>query len=160
MKLKILLVLFLIQSTVIYAQNEIYKSVDEQGNIVFSDTPTEDSEKIEVEEIQTVPALENYPEYIRPTKPIERYSAINIISPGDHATIWDNEGSFTVSVKIDPHLLAPDKIILYLDGKEYASGTSPGFSLTGINRGTHNLYASIKNALGDIIISSKLVTFH
>ncbi len=160
MKLNILLVLFLIQSTAVYAQNEVYKSVDEHGNTVFSDTPTTDSEKIEVQDIQTVPALENYPEYTRPEKPVERYSTINIISPDDDATIWNNVGSLAVTVKIDPQLLAPDKIVLYLDGKEYASGTSAGFSLTGVDRGTHNLRASIKNALGDIIISSKVVTFH
>ena len=160
MKLKVLLVLFLIHSTAVHAQKEVYKSVDEQGNTVFSDTQTTDSEKIEIQDIQTVPALENFPEYYHPTKPVERYSGINIISPDDDTTIWDNGGSLTVSVSIEPQLLAPDKIVLFLDGKEYASGTSAGFNLTEIDRGTHTLQVSIRSALGDITISSKVVTFH
>ena len=44
----------------ISATAEVYRSVDENGNVVFTDKPSPDAELIEVDELQTIkppPAL-------------------------------------------------------------------------------------------------------
>ena len=51
MRLTLFIFCYLIYS---FAFADVYRSVDENGNIVFTDKPSPDAEKVELQEVQTV----------------------------------------------------------------------------------------------------------
>ena len=145
---------------------QIYRSIDKDGNAVFSDVPIEGAEEIELTEptpveslsVNPLPARENSSRN-NPEKAFQ-YASIIITTPMDDEAIRDNSGSVTITVSIAPQLRDGHKIVLYLDGKEHMSGQSPTFSLSELNRGTHTARISIKDESGKSVSSSKTTTFH
>lgn len=159
--MRILTPFLLLFLTIPVSAVEVYKSVDEAGNTVFSDQPSDDAEKIDVKELPTVPGFTNYPVDTRP-KPTaaERYSEIAITNPKNDETYWRGEGDLIVSVGIKPRLSAMDQVVLYLDGEEILAEASTTFVLSELDRGTHQLRASIRDREGNIVKSSETVSFH
>ena len=143
---------------------EIYRSVDKDGNVIFSDVPTKGAAKVQLKETTTIKSLkvESSPETgsVPEKTEIIPYKSIAITTPADDEAIRDNAGNVGVQVALEPSLLPGHEIIVYLDGKEQAQGTGASFSLQNIDRGTHQLRTSVKGPDGHILISSKSVTFH
>ncbi len=141
----------------------VYRSVDEDGNIVFSDKPTDGAEEIHVEDVQTVNPPSVGPFKYTPLKKEQalRYTDIAIVSPANDTAIRDNEGNITVSVVLEPGLNSGegDQLALYMDGAQVSVGSSQQFGLNNVNRGTHTLKASVIDTSGKTIISSSPVSF-
>lgn len=141
----------------------IYRTVDGEGNVIFTDVPREGAEKIELKETTTIESLESLqppassPEIIVKDVP---YAGVSITSPADDEAVRDNAGNVTVSVIVDPVLQKGDEVVIYIDGMEKNSGKATTFNLESLDRGTHQLRASIRNTDGRIITSSKSTTFH
>lgn len=151
----------------------VYKSVDPNGNVVYSDKPSPNSEKIEVGELPTVPALVTDRSGPRPPGEDEDadggqaplppdYTRLEITSPANDTALRMEGDNLTVpvTVSLDPPLFGTDTIVLFLDGKEYASGRGPGFQVTNVERGTHELRAIVRGPDGKILESSPTSTFH
>ena len=123
----LLLIIYFCLSLPILAK-DVYRTVDDQGNVVFSDTPVEGAEKIRVDEIQTI-APDEVPKFVYtpPPEVVETYSKLEIVSPENDSVIQSDEGNVTVSAVLEPalNLRAGHYLVLYLDGIEAASGTSP-----------------------------------
>lgn len=145
------------------ASADVYRSVDEDGNIIFSDTPSEGAEKIELRDAQTVesqPGTESF-EYEPPkSDPPPRYKGVAITSPQDNEAVRANNGNITIGMSVNPSLKPGDKLVLTMDGKEIASGRSTSVSLENVDRGTHTLSARVVGRDGKTLASSESVKFH
>ncbi|MFT5133519.1 MAG: hypothetical protein ACI9SC_001991 [Gammaproteobacteria bacterium] len=141
---------------------EIYRSVDEEGNVVFTDQPSDDAELIDVRELQTIkpPPVGAFKYTPPPSEPKPKYTTLSITSPLHDATIRDNAGNVTVNISASPSVGGEDKLVLYLDGNEILLGKSTAKAFTGLDRGSHQLRAVIKDPNERIQISSPSVTFH
>lgn len=142
---------------------DVYRSVDEDGNVVFSDKPSPDAEKVEINEVQTIDPG-NVPEYkyTPPRKsqaPVSSYKKITITNPSNDQALSANDGNVTVNVAVEPKLESGDVITLYLDGGQVAEGEGSAFNLTNLDRGTHTLSAAIKTSDGKEAIRSDTVSF-
>jgi hypothetical protein len=140
---------------------DVYRSVDENGNIIFTDKPTPDAEKIRIDEIQTIDAVDAKPLKSTPKKSEEsKFNyGISISSPEDGATLRSNNGDITVSAVVKPARLAPGhRLALYLDGNVAATG-GPQFDLTNIDRGTHSAIVAVQGKDGKDIQRSSPVSF-
>jgi hypothetical protein len=151
----------LLLATTVSAQ--IYRSVDKDGNVVFTDQPSPEAELIQIDKLQTIspPAPTADFDYEKKRqKPEAKYTKVSVVSPVNDAAIRENSGKVTVSVSTMPALAAGDTLVVYLDGKEnpLSGGTSKTFS--NLDRGTHQLRAAVKNSEGRIVLSSQSVTFH
>ena len=134
---------------------DIYRTVDQNGNVIFSDVPTKGAEKIQLKETTTIKSLDSVPStVVTPAPPKEAAFSYKSIS------IRDNTGDVSIKVEVEPTLRPGHQVVVYLDGKETTQGTGIAFSLENIDRGTHQLRASIKDPDGHILISSKSTTFH
>jgi hypothetical protein len=159
----VVLLLFFI--TVVTASADVYRSVDEDGNVVFSDQPSPGAEKLDIQEIQTIetqplapPPLPPPPETTFPG-----YDKIAITSPEQDATIRDNQGNFTVTAALDPQLQTAlgHQLMLYMDGKPVSEGgAATTFSLQNIDRGTHSLQAVAVDRDGNEVGRSAAVVVH
>lgn len=169
MRIMILLSSLLLSAAV---QAALYKWVDENGEVVYSDQPPhEGAEPLEPPPIVTTPpvkvkpkpaAAKKQPESEKKPAPIN-YSEFSITTPGNDEAVRNNPGNVEVSFSLQP-ALATDRghhIVLLVDGKA-SDGKILGQSVTvpHMDRGTHTLKAEIRDETGKTLKSSNTVTFH
>ncbi len=162
MNIRSLFLVTLVFSPFAYAET-VYKTVAEEGNIIFSDTHTEGAEAIEIKEAQTITIPETKPFDYIPEKEKQtdvQYTKLVITSPKNDTTVHSNGGSVSVEVKIEPQLFEKDLIVLFLDGKQVSSGRATQFSLTNIDRGTHIINVAVNNEKDKLLKRSDKVVFH
>ena len=151
---------------------EVYRWVDEAGVVHYSDTPREGAEKVEVRAAQTYSgqaALNATPTARDATPVVESgpvvvYASVRIVSPAHDAVAWNTGGELTVEVAIEPALnvAAGHRVMVYLDGAPVA-GTpmaSTSLKLSGVVRGSYELYATVVDAEGTHLAQSEPITFH
>ncbi len=144
---------------------QVYKWVDGDGNIIYSDTPHPGAEEIPATEVQTIkmpplPKAEKKP----PAKPKALpYQTLSITRPADGETVRDNTGQVEVSVSLKPPLQVRygHRLQLQLDGRPYAeAGTTTGFQLQNLDRGAHSLLVQVLDKEGRVFASSTSVVFY
>ncbi|HSR62537.1 MAG TPA: DUF4124 domain-containing protein [Gammaproteobacteria bacterium] len=145
---------------------EVYRSVDEDGNVIFSDQPSPGAEEIRIDKIQTIdaPSVKS-----RGTGSLssdkkddsDEYTSVAIQSPGSGEAISANDGNITVSVSVAPKLKVRNghQVVVYLDGNEATQGTSMQFNLENLNRGSHSLSAAVVDGKGNEKIRSAPISF-
>lgn len=102
----ILMILFC--NSITASAETIYKTRDAEGNIIFTDKPSDGAEEIKIKEAQTldIPMPVSSGER-RTTKlsPDERdYFQFEIVSPEHDSTIHSNEGLVSVAAVLEPDL--------------------------------------------------------
>ncbi len=167
MKLFILLILLL---PCVTAAN-IYKSVDADGNTVYTDiAEKENTEALDLSEltvIKTDKVRKKTPfKKIKTTSKRENpsnhdYKSIKI-KPENNQTIRDNAGAVTISVTLHPMLNTEfgDRLIIEMDGVIINNSNTSTVSLTNVDRGTHNVTARITNPNDTSIKNVASITFH
>ncbi|HKK16496.1 MAG TPA: DUF4124 domain-containing protein [Gammaproteobacteria bacterium] len=155
-----LLILVLLLSTSVRA--DVYRSVDENGNTVYSDKPSPDAEKIQIDEVQTIEGDDVEPfVYTPPSRDkegVSPYTQVQISSPQNNQTIRSNAGNVSVTLIVQPGLIPGHKVALYLDGSIVAEGGLQ-IELEDVERGTHSLAAAIKSPNGKELKRSAPVIF-
>lgn len=157
------------------AQAEIYRWVDADGNVVYSDEAHPNAETIDLPESTTytpVEESESEPEILKlsPEEDVTETSEaevpayqLRIIAPANDESIWVNNGNVTVSLVVEPGLNAErgDQIIVRLNGSPVEGPqASTTFQLNNINRGSHTLTAAVVDNTGATLTNSAAVTFH
>lgn len=148
----------------------IYRSVDDAGNIVYGDQPVKDGEEIELNvapsysapELPAIEALDTI-EQEQNSELAEPNYRISITSPEYDQSVWDNAGTVTVDVMIQPELSQErgDLIQFQLDGQKVGDAqSSTSFTLTNIDRGSHIVVASVIDKTGKVLKRSRSVLFH
>ncbi len=139
---------------------EVYKSVDQYGNTVFSDVPSDNAEKIDVGEVPTIPAVEEQAPLQSSPKLLPHYRTLELSSPVHDQTYFRSEGDLLVSIRLIPRLASNHTVVVYLNSNEFLSGRSLSYSIPELDRGTYQLRVAIKDGEGKILISSETITFH
>jgi len=144
----------------------LYKGIDNEGNVVYSDKPFENAELITPPPLTVVTPIKIKPkaEPIVEEAPVdaEPYTKFNILSPKDNATIWNNPNP-SVTLQVTPALNTNEghNIWLLLDGNPLIKNNrSLSIPLGRLDRGSHIIQAQLKNKAGDILKSSNSVTLH
>jgi hypothetical protein len=140
---------------------KIYVWRNEQGVLVFSDSPMPGAEEVDVKEANTVKSsIDTSILDIKP-KVIDDQYQVNITQPKNNSTIRDNTGSVHVSGRIKPIFKRGLKIQLYLDGEPYEKPqTHSMFALRNIDRGEHQIKMTLLGDKGKVIATSSPVTFY
>ena len=146
---------------------ELYKWVDKDGEIVYSDEPPhEGAEPLVPPPLTTTPAIKYKPKAKVETQDEEKettYTLFTIKSPAHNETIRNNAGNITLSLAISPELdtKAGHTITILLDSQSKIQGnTGLTVGLKNIDRGAHSIQAVIKNKQKKIIKSTSAVTIH
>jgi hypothetical protein len=142
------------------ANAALYKGLDSEGNVVYSDTAFEDAEKFTPPPISVMDAAKaKVDEEVAEEKEPEefKYMSFDIISPENNETIQNNP-NVTVSLKLKPGLNTEEEhnIWMLLDGKPVVKNTqSLSVQLGRLERGAHKLQAQIRNEAGEIILRTR-----
>lgn len=166
-KIKHLLVFFILILTSTATFAELYKWVDKEGNISYSDQPpVKGAKQFDAPKLSSVPATkipQKKPEIFSKEAPSTRYTSLAIISPKNDATIRNNEGKVSISFKATPPLNTEQGhyFTLMLDDKIKKKNFSGGStSLSYIDRGSHTIGLIIKDKNNKTLYKSKTITFH
>ncbi len=138
---------------------QIYKSVDANGNPVFSDTPPAQGTAVEEVQLKTINSAVPPPfvPAIEPDKPeqaVQQYR-VKIRSPADETSIPMGPGNFTVSASLEPSHPGKARLQLFIDGAAWQQPQSSGtWELTNIFRGAHDLTVDLVDQSGATLASS------
>lgn len=143
---------------------KIYVWRNEQGVLVFSDSPrpgAEEAEQVTVRSGNVVKSdIDTSILDITP-KAIDENYQVEITQPENNSTIRDNTGSVHITGRIKPVFKKGLKIQLLLDDEPYQkSQTHSMFALRNIDRGEHKIKMQLIDTKGKIIALSEEVTFY
>src|SRR5439155_12553233 len=144
----------------------VYKWVDENGVVHYSDQPHLNAQQVSVPAAQTykagdMPASPGGPAV--PPGPAQPppYQGCAIAQPTDEQTLTSVD-SLSIIVRTDPALRPGDQIFLLLDGQPLNGGVATGsqFTLTPLDRGTHTLQAVVRDSAGALMCQTPGVTYN
>lgn len=163
------LVTSLLITLVLYAPSAItglYKGLDDEGNIVYSDKPFDNSEQFTPPPLTIIDAPKVPPKeepVVDEEKTAEtRYDKFTITAPKNDQTIW-NEPNLMVSLALSPPLSITEghTTWLIMDGKPLVKKSQSLLLQIGrADRGQHTLQAQIRNKKGKVIKKTKTITVH
>ncbi len=153
-----LLILALISSC--SATAALYKGLDSEGKVVYSDTPFEDAENFTPPPISVmdVRKVDSEKEAATEEKPAEfKYTRFDIVSPTNNQTIW-NETELTVVMQLTPALNSAEghNAWLLMDGKPVIKNSqSMSLQIDRVDRGAHQLQGQVRDKEGKIIVRTR-----
>jgi len=168
--LMMIFALLMLSATPLLAQ--VYKVVDEDGNVTYTDQPPADgSGPIELKPISVVeaPTYQTAPRtgdeadteekgmslaYLR-----KNYKDFTIVSPQQDESVWRADGPISVAWNTKYALQDGMQVTLFLDGKRHSSTTQQIVAMANLDRGEHVLSAELRDANNRLIAQAAPVTF-
>jgi len=160
---------FLLAITVTPLMAQVYKVVDKDGNVTFTDQPPADGSKpiklapisvIETPVYEKAPAAEEGAEKEPSLADMRRaYRDFAIISPQQEESVWKPDGPVAVAWNVSTALQPGMQVTLYLDGKVQGRTVQPMIPLNGLDRGEHTVKAEIRDSKNRIIATASAITF-
>ena len=150
---------------------QVYKTVDKDGNVTYTDQPPADGSKpIKLAPISVIeaPTYEKAPESARkgaegeeiPLRDLRRlYRDFAIISPQSEESVWHPDGPIAVAWSAGNPLQTGMQVTVYLNGNKQATTTEQIIPVDGLDRGEHTVTAELKDAKNRRIATAEPVTF-
>ncbi len=152
------------------ASGQIFRTVDANGNVVFTDIAPVDRSGQTPSTAVTVPPTNTVP---APAAPAARtndapavtaevpYTAVTVVSPPDGESIRENAGNVRIEAATTPPLRADHRLLLILNGTPSGVAAVNGvFQLSNVDRGSHTVSVRVVDRDGGTIIESRTTTFH
>lgn len=142
---------------------QVYRWVDEDGTVHYSDRPREgaESEKVELDDPQSYSGREArvQPPLRRPQQAQEPdapgYARVRITAPEHDAVIWGMVTPIRFTVATDPALRRGHELRILIDGVE-----QEGLGVDGLPRGTHRIQAIVVDSSGRRVAESAEIAIH
>lgn len=145
----------------------IYKWVDENGVVHYSDQPHENAQKLQVTGAQTfsssaaavpAPNLGSAEDSNAQANP---YRGCVIASPQNQQNM-PNAQSVFIRVQTDPQPRPGDRVFITMDGNGLNNGEATGlsFNVTPIDRGAHSVQAQIRGPGDQVLCQTPTITFY
>jgi hypothetical protein len=158
-----LLVLF---AGTVSAADPVYKWVDENGVVHYTDKPPSDNAKpaklppLHTYKSGTNPNLSKFDKGAQGGKATGA-AQIELVTPAQDETFRGGERAVPVAVVVTPQLKEGQRLIYLLDGTPQATPTTnTSFAFTEVNRGSHTAAVTLVDEAGNTLATSKTVTFH
>ncbi|HLV77818.1 MAG TPA: DUF4124 domain-containing protein [Marinobacter sp.] len=147
------------------AHAEVYRHVDDQGNVSFSDEPMAGSETVRIKPVTTITLPK--PEVVRETDELIRevqreganYNSLSFAYPENNQAFHSGSGDVTFQVNSSPGLKPGHKYEITLDGQPVGQSTSGSVTVNNIDRGTHRAGVHIVDQQGVQVKTGPSVTF-
>ncbi|AMC99127.1 DUF4124 domain-containing protein [Halomonas chromatireducens] len=153
----------------------IYRTVDSQGNVIFTDSPGGGGEPVELAPLTVVPSRElpgsAEPPRVEgvaprasasPGQPFMPYDVFRIASPANGAELAaSHAGNVQVELTIEPELRPDHQARLLVNGRVSQTAMHTAvFMLTDLDRGQYVIQAELLDGSGEIRHRTQPVTLH
>ncbi|MBL4797788.1 MAG: DUF4124 domain-containing protein, partial [Oleispira sp.] len=112
--------MFCLLLTSVSHSTEVYISIDDKGNRVFSDQPSKESRKHKVKEISIIPAIKIPAKTLVVDEKTSEvtYQSLTIITPLSETNFTrDYLGNINISAQLEPGLEDYDEAVLFANGQ-------------------------------------------
>jgi len=148
---------------------EVYRWIDAEGQVHYSDRPSPGADRVAIDvtppgstPVAGVSSAGSARAAGKKDSAAAAYDSLTIQAPGQDETLWNIGGQLDVAVVPQPALQQGHRLQLVLDGQT-AAELEPGAtrtSLSDVPRGQHTLEAKIQDQSGATLIQSAPVTFY
>jgi len=156
----------LLSPTILIAQ-QIYKTVDENGNVVYTDQkPSDDAVPVTLKELTVVDPIE-----LGDSSAVDNGTAngntgqtpdfgLEIASPSAEETIWNTAYVLSVQVGTQRQLPSGAQLAFLVDGEVRNTSRSMSVEIEEVYRGEHQLSVELRSSDGRTLDSAGPVTFY
>jgi hypothetical protein len=158
---------FLLVLIALPAAAQIYKYTDANGNTAYSNQPPDgtQSQTVELPPLNSVERQQPAPPQASPAQSARReansaaYGVLELTGLPSEEALRANNGTFTVSVLLQPRLQGGHRLRLLLDGQPYGQPSNVlRLQLVNVDRGEHSLAVQVLD--GDSVVQqSPTATF-
>ena len=145
------------------AAQQIFKTTDEHGNVIFTDQPPPNADAVEEVQLNRTNSAPPPPEIqaLEPAPAPEPDAVaydVAITAPANETTIPMGPGNFAVSAAAEPGLPPGGALLLRIDGEPWGEpGPATSWQLTNVFRGAHDLTVAVLDADGQPLAISEPV---
>ncbi len=157
-----------------FSEGEIFKVVDKDGNVTFTDQrPNDEAQPMDLPPLSVVetdiqvpaaPAEGAGAAVAEEDKPLtarelrRKFRDFRIRSPQPEETFWGTANSVVVSWGSSQPIPPEMSVMLFVDGEGQKAPAQGGVNLT-LDRGEHQVYAELRDARNRRIVRTETVTF-
>jgi len=145
------------------ASEEVYKTVDKDGKVTYTDSPPKDkAEKVELSDINTIPAPDGTIKHFKAKKKKEKANyELFIQAPADGSRLNPTQKTLNVSVSLNRTLDDEHYLRLLLNGLAVGPpGKSTSLSVGNLRKGTKSVAVSIVDQQGNTLLTSAPIKVH
>lgn len=149
------------------ASAEVYRQVDSQGNVTFSDKPSKGAETVQVKPVTTVtlPKMRDLQSSSAPepksagNQADSPYKQVSFTAPENNQAFYSGNGDIAFQVTSTPPLRDGHQFEVTLDGQPVGQGSSGTFTVRNVFRGTHNAQVNVVDRKGRPVATGDGITF-
>lgn len=150
---------------------QVYKVVDEDGNVTYTDqAPMDGSSPVELRPISVIEA----PTYEKASKEEDmdedgkemslsylrkNFKDFAIVSPQPEESVWRPDGPIPIAWSTQYALQDGMQVVIYLDGKRHIATTQQMIGVPNMDRGEHSVKAELRDSKNRIIATAAPVVF-
>ncbi len=152
---------------------DIYKHIDEDGNVTYGEIPANGATKVELSKTNLIDNStltgetgsqrqipERYTEASQVDSAVVIYKSLKVASPENDQITDGLSGAVTVSFQPEPGLGPNDQLVITVNGEDVSEGSNTSHALQQLPRGAYNVSGRILDSNGRVKIRSEAVTFH
>lgn len=139
-------------------QAAVYKRVNEDGEVFYSDSPAPGAQRLQLPELPTYnpPPVGTLGAPSRVVIKNDFYNSFVFAHPANGTTITDDLGVVHAELQLEPQLRENHSIQYYLDDKPYGPATDLlAVIMSNLTPGGHRLSASVVDSAGNVLISTE-----
>ena len=148
-----------------YATAEVYRVINENGTVTYTDNPPAGDPSVESVDLPTIntqsaPAI---PTTVKKVAAEEQtgYQKIAILTPTQGSTIPPGHQEVTIQIALTPALQTGHLIQLLFNGQHYGPpSSSTTFHIGSLVRGEHSIKAHILDSKNNIVGQSNSITIY
>jgi hypothetical protein len=155
-----------------WSEGQIYKVVDKDGNVTFTDTrPSANAQPMDLPPLSviksdtpppSIPAAQaSASEEDTPLTPRElrkQFRDFSITQPLQEETFWGTENTVVVTWGSSAEISSEMSVVLYVNGEGQKASAAGSATLT-LERGEHQVYAELRDERKRRVITTPVVTF-
>lgn len=143
------------------ASAQIYKTVDKDGKVIYTDKPRGDqpAEPLNLPPINTLPPenANNYPQIGEDVQPESVNYQVSIISPRENVTIPPGERDLGIAVTLNRPLAGDHWLLYFMNGELLEETQASNIVIQDVFRGSHTIVVEVIDSNGNSLGKSSPV---
>ena len=167
--MRILLVLAGLTLSLAAQPQEIYRWIDKDGQVHYSDQPgAANAERVILADPNAYESETSFGDYAPAGSAPEDsdadeaapYESLAIVQPTPDQVFFGADATIVVAAELDGTLRPDHTVVFFVNGNRRPAGSELALELQNLDRGSHFLRAAVLDRNGDQVITSQQITFH
>jgi hypothetical protein len=167
--MRILLVLAGLTLSLAAQPQEIYRWIDKDGQVHYSDQPgAANAERVILSDPNAYESEPSFGDYAPAGNAPEdtdadeaaAYESLAIVQPTPDQVFFGADATVVVAAELGGTLRPDHTVVFFVNGNRRPAGAGLTLELQNLDRGSHFLRAAVLDQNGDPVITSQQITFH